>query len=292
MAHEKDYPDTAQLIHRALAEDVGTGDVTTLATVPAHRKAAARIIAKAEGVLAGTGTLVDVLRAVDPGLRVETKLVDGAEVTRGDIIMEIRGSARSILTAERTALNFLGRLSGIATLTSQFAKAVEGTGAKILDTRKTTPGMRTLEKAAVLAGGGANHRIGLFDMVLIKENHIRAAGGITAAVRSCREYLTAAGIDRPVAVEVETTNMAEIDEALAVGCDRIMLDNMTLDDMRAACRKIRAAAPGVEIEASGNMSVERVRAVAETGVHLISVGALTHSAPALDVSLLFDQDPD
>jgi len=197
------------------------------------------------------------------------------------------GRARPILTGERTALNFLQRLSGVATMTRRFVDAVAGTGATILDTRKTTPSFRLLEKAAVRAGGGGNHRIGLYDMVLIKDNHIAAAGGITAAVRRVREH-DRAGLP----IEVEVTNLAELDEAIDAGVDRILLDNMDLETMRAAVERVRERAgegrPRPLLEASGNITIDRVRAVAETGVDLISVGALTHSAPALDLSLRID----
>jgi nicotinate-nucleotide pyrophosphorylase (carboxylating) len=194
--------------------------------------------------------------------------------------MTVRGSARSILTAERTALNFMQRLSGVATVTRTYVRAVEGTGARVIDTRKTTPGMRALEKAAVLAGGGANHRHGLHDMVMIKDNHIAAAGGITAAVEAVR-----ARNDRGLRVEVETTSLAEVEEALRVGADRIMFDNMAPELMRQAVERVRAADPRPETEASGGITLESIRAAAETGVDFISVGALTHSAPSLDLSL-------
>jgi len=273
-------------VRAALAEDIGTGDVTSLATVPASARAHARLVAKAQGIIAGTAAAETVFRAVDPAVVTTLHVADGAHVGSGDLVLEVAGLARSLLAAERTALNFLGRLSGVATLTAQYVAAVAGTRARIIDTRKTTPGWRALEKSAVRAGGGTNHRQGLYDMALVKENHIRAAGGITAALRACRSYLDAHNM-RGIRIEVETTSLAEVDEALAVGCSRIMLDNMSLDQMRTAVARIRERMPAPEIEASGDMTLDRVRAVAETGVDFISVGALTHSAPALDLSLLF-----
>ncbi len=278
--------DLATLVRGALAEDIAEGDITSLATIPASRKAKARLIAKANGVVCGLEIARDVFLVVDPTVRFDAKVREGAKVSAGDEIMTLSGPARSILSAERTALNFLQRLSGIATLTAQYVEAVSGTDATILDTRKTTPGWREIEKAAVRAGGGQNHRIGLWDMVLIKENHIRAAGSITKAILACRQWLADNNREN-VKVEVETTNMREIEEALRIGCDRIMLDNMSLPEMRAAVERIRRESPTPEIEASGNMTLDRVRAVAETGVDFISVGAITHSAPILDVSLLF-----
>lgn len=280
--------DTAKLVEAALAEDVGDGDRTTLWTVPAGAKTAARIVAKARGVIAGLELAAAVFVRLDPNAELEALRRDGDAVEPGDVVLRIRGEARAILTGERTALNFLQRLSGVATLTRRYVDAVAGTGARILDTRKTTPGWRRLEKAAVRAGGGDNHRAGLYDMVLIKENHIAAAGGITAAVQRVRERNS-----EGLAVEVEVTSPPELEEAVRAGVDRVLLDNMGLDELRAAvalAERTAAAAgrPRPELEASGNMTLERVRAVAETGVDFISVGALTHSATALDLSLLID----
>jgi nicotinate-nucleotide pyrophosphorylase (carboxylating) len=275
------------LIDAALAEDVGDGDVSTLWTVPEARRAEARIVAKAPGVIAGSEVAAEVFRRVDPSLSIETVAPDGTAVEPGDLVMRVTGSARSILTAERTALNFLQRLSGVATVTRRYVDAIRGTGARVIDTRKTTPGMRRLEKAAVVAGGGANHRVGLFDMVMIKDNHIAAAGGITAAVEAVR-----ARSDRRLRVEVETTNAAEVREALAAGVDRIMFDNMTPEAMHEAVAIVREAGVGrPETEASGGITLETIRAFAETGVDFISVGALTHSAPALDLSLRLEAIP-
>ena len=277
-------PDSIALIRAALDEDVGSGDWTTLWTVPATKTATARIVAKEPGVLAGTEVALAVFAAVDPALRVTPELGDGDPVAPGTRVLALEGSARSILTAERVALNFLQRLSGVASVTRAYVDAVAGTGARILDTRKTTPGMRLLEKAAVRAGGGVNHRVGLHDMVLIKENHIAVAGGITAAVRAVRESNRAG-----LRVEVETTNPDEIREALAAGVDRILFDNMSVDQLAGAVALVRGSPdPRPETEASGGVRLDTVRAIAATGVDFVSVGALTHSAPALDLSLLID----
>jgi nicotinate-nucleotide pyrophosphorylase (carboxylating) len=284
---QSELDSVAGLIRRALEEDVGTGDVTSLSTVPPGSGSRARIVAKADGIVAGMQTASDVFTTVDPSVQVIPSCTDGTAVAAGDLVMELAGPSRSLLSTERTALNFLQRLSGIATLTGQHVAKIEGTGATILDTRKTTPGWRILEKQAVVAGGGVNHRIGLWDMVLIKENHIRAAGGITNAVNACRTWI-AGNRPSPLKIEVETRNQTEIEEALEVGCDRIMLDNMPPEILRKAVILIRAHTPIVEIEASGNVSLDNVREIAETGVDFISIGALTHSAPALDLSLLFD----
>lgn len=274
-------PEATALIEAALAEDVGPGDFTSLWTIPAERRAVARIVAKAEGVVAGSDVAAAVFRRVDPALEVTVEAPDGTAVRPGDGVMTVRGAARSILTAERTALNFLQQLSGVATEARRYADAVAGTGARVIDTRKTTPGMRLLEKRAVVAGGGANHRVGLHDMVMIKDNHIAAAGGITAAVEAVR-----ARNDRGLRVEVETTSLEEVREALRVGVDRIMFDNMGPGLMREAVEIVRAHGEGrPETEASGGITLETIRAAAETGVDFVSVGALTHSAPALDLSL-------
>ncbi len=268
------------LIDAALAEDVGPGDFTTLWTVPADRRAEARIVAKASGVVAGAEVAAAVFRRVDPTLAVTVDAPDGTAVEPGDLAMTVYGSARSILTSERTALNFMQRLSGVATVTRHYVWAVEGTGARVIDTRKTTPGMRRLEKAAVLAGGGANHRVGLHDMVMIKDNHIAAAGGITAAVQAVRRQN-----DRGLRVEVETTGLEEVREALAAGVDRIMFDNMPPELIRQAVALVAKARPRPETEASGGITLETIGDFARAGVDFISVGALTHSAPALDLSL-------
>ena len=271
------------IVARALAEDIGSGDRTTLWTVPMDRRATGRIIVKEAGILAGSEALLETFRQIDRNLVIDQEADDGNRVRAGQQLFRLEGSARSILTGERVALNFLQRLSGVATLTRAFVDAVEGTDARILDTRKTTPGLRMLEKAAVRHGGGDAHRLGLFDMVLIKENHIRAAGGITAAV----EAVVRAN-DEGLLVEVETTNAVEVREAITAGVDRILFDNMATGDLADAVELVRASGAGIETEASGGVTLATVAAIARTGVDFISVGALTHSAPALDVSLLVD----
>jgi nicotinate-nucleotide pyrophosphorylase (carboxylating) len=275
--------DLTAVIDLALAEDIGPGDWTTLWTVPSGHQVAARIVAKAAGILAGTDPTIATFRRVDPGLEIERRVDDGDAVLPGREVMRIHGAARSILTAERVALNLLQRLSGVATATRAYVDAVAGTAARILDTRKTTPGLRRMEKEAVLAGGGENHRFGLHDMVLIKENHIRAAGGITAAVRAVSAHNRAG-----LAVEVEATTLDEVREALEAGIDRILLDNMTLVTLAEAVALVRRTSPAARTEASGGVSLATVRQIAETGVDYISVGAVTHSAPALDFSLLVE----
>ncbi|MFO8173884.1 MAG: carboxylating nicotinate-nucleotide diphosphorylase [Longimicrobiales bacterium] len=280
-------PDTLDtLITLALEEDVGPGDVTTLWTVAENAVGHAVVVAKEPVVVAGMDAALAVFRRVDPTLDLRVQLENGARAAPEEILLRIRGSLRSILTAERVALNFLGRLSGIATTTRRFATEVSGTSATVLDTRKTTPGWRILEKEAVRAGEGGNHRMGLHDMVLVKDNHIQAAGGITAAVEGVRRE-NRDGLP----VEVEVGTLAELDEALKLGVDRILLDNMGLDEMTAAVARTRAWGDRrPELEASGNMTLDRVRAVAETGVDFISVGALTHSAPGADLSLRVLED--
>lgn len=278
---DADAPLRAQakrLIELALAEDVGDGDITTTSTVPRDLRGQATIIAKAEGVVAGQFVAEMTFAQVDAQVEYCALLADGSPVTRGTTVALIEGPVASILVGERTALNFLGRLSGIATLTARFVKQVTGSKARILDTRKTTPGLRALEKYAVRCGGGHNHRFGLFDMFLIKENHIRACGSLSEAVRRCVQTRK----DRPVKVEVEATTREEVLEALAAGVDRIMLDNMSLVTI-SEC--VQLAAGKVELEVSGNVSLDNVAAIAQTGVDYISVGALTHSAPVLDLSL-------
>ena len=269
-----------ELIDRALVEDRGAGDWTSRWIIPARTSVRAEIIAKQPGVLAGTTPALAVFLRLDP--RVETDLArnDGDALEAGTLVCALRGPGRAVLTGERVALNFLQHLSGIATLTRRFVDAVAGTGTRILDTRKTTPGWRSLEKAAVRAGGGENHRAGLYDAVLIKENHIIIAGGITQAATRVHEANA-----RGLAVIIEVRTLGELDEALSAGVDRVLLDNMELDDIREAVRRTRRHKRAPAIEASGNMTLDRVRDVAEAGVDYISVGALTHSAPALDLSL-------
>lgn len=274
-----------QLITLALEEDVGGGDWTTLWTVPEEETGRAAIVAKEALIVAGIDPTIRVFQRVDPGLALEVAAGDGGEVLEGGTVLTVRGHLRSILTAERVALNFLGRLSGIATMTRRFVKAVSGTGAQVLDTRKTTPGWRILEKAAVLAGGGRNHRVGLHDMVLVKDNHIVAAGGLRQAVEGVRRANR-----EGLPVEVEVGTLEELEEALLMGVQRVLLDNMRLETMREAVARTRALGRNRPLlEASGNMTLGRVRAVAETGVDFISVGALTHSAPSADLSLRVDR---
>jgi nicotinate-nucleotide pyrophosphorylase (carboxylating) len=268
-----------ELIDRALAEDVGAGDLTTAALVSPGSRSRARIVEKAPGVISGLRVAESVFRRVDPRLRWHGHAPEG-EWREDGLVAEVAGDTASILRGERVALNFLGRLSGVATLTARYVRAVEGTGARILDTRKTTPLLRALEKEAVVHGGGVNHRFGLYDAILVKENHIAAAGSVSAATR---QALAAAGEGVPV--EIEARTLSELREALDAGAPRVMLDNMTLDQMREA---VAITAGRAELEASGNVSLENVREIAETGVDYISVGALTHSAPALDLSLLLE----
>lgn len=272
------------LIDRALAEDLGDGDVTAEATIPADLTATATITQKAPGVVAGIEAASLVFTTVDPQLRIEVLGPEGVWRDSGPVL-RIEGNARAIVAAERTALNIMGRLSGVATMTAGYVAAVRGTEAKILDTRKTTPGMRLLEKQAVVTGGGVNHRVGLFDEVLIKENHAALAGGVGPAVRAAHAHRP----ELPIVVECETLD--EVDEALAVAVElglerfRILLDNMPLDVMRRAVERVAGAVP---LEASGNVSLATVGAIAATGVDFISAGALTHSAPVLDLSLILE----
>lgn len=280
-------PGTDELIERALAEDLGTGDVTAAATVPTGMEAGARIVLKQHGVISG----LDVAREVFRRVGVEDFEVVAMEGHWHEVVpMEVaivRGPTRAVLAGERVALNFLGHLSGISTMTARFVDAVAGTRARILDTRKTTPGMRLLEKRAASWGGGLNHRIGLYDAVLIKENHIAIAGGLTAAVEACRR-------ERPgLLLEVEAETLAQVEEAIASGADRILLDNMEPRELHAAVTLRDSAAAhsgtdGPELEASGGVDLANVREVAESGVDFISVGAITHSAPTLDFSLLVE----
>jgi nicotinate-nucleotide pyrophosphorylase (carboxylating) len=259
----------------ALAEDVGDGDVTTEATVSEDAVGSAELVLREPGVVCGLAIAEAVFRALDPELRFEALVHEGAVVEGVTAVARVSGSERAILTGERTALNFLGRLSGIATLTRRYVDAVEGTGAAILDTRKTTPGLRALEKHAVACGGGRNHRLGLDDGVLVKDNHLRAAGSVADAVARVRAAT-------PLPVEVECDTLDQVVEALDEGVEAILLDNMPLDDLGAAVALARGRA---RLEASGGVTLENVRAIAETGVDEISVGALTHSARSLDVSL-------
>jgi nicotinate-nucleotide pyrophosphorylase (carboxylating) len=264
-----------RLAYAALAEDVGEGDVTTDATIDADTSGEAELVLKEPGVVCGLDVAAAVFHALDAELRFERLVEDGTLVGSATAVARVSGPLRAILTGERTALNFLGRLSGIATLTRRYVDAVAGTGVAILDTRKTTPGLRVLEKHAVAVGGGRNHRLGLDDGVLVKDNHLRAAGSIGDAVERLR-----AATHLPVQVECDT--LEQVSEALAAGADAILLDNMRVDELREAVTFARGRA---RLEASGGVTLENVRAVAETGVDEISVGALTHSARSLDVSL-------
>jgi nicotinate-nucleotide pyrophosphorylase (carboxylating) len=273
--------DLDAIVTRALEEDVGPGDVTTRATVPPAARASARITQKQPGVLFGLAVAEAVFRTLDPGVRIARLASEGHWREDGPVL-ELDGAAGALLTAERTALNFLQRLSGVATMTARYVEAVAGTGARVLDTRKTTPGLRALEKAAVAAGGGTNHRTGLYDAILIKENHSAMAGGVAAAVRAAREQAP------DVPLEVECRTIAEVDEALGAGARRLLLDNMTPVQLRAVVGHVDGRA---ELEASGGVTLETVREIAASGVHFVSVGALTHSAPALDLSLLLEPLP-
>ena len=265
------------ILRQALAEDIGPGDVTTAAVLTGDERGQARAIAKSDLVVAGADVFREVFTLLDASLEVALSRRDGDRARPGDSLAELTGRLGSILTAERTALNFFQRLCGIATLTRRFVEEIDGTGARILDTRKTAPGLRLLDKYAVRVGGGRNHRFALFDGVLIKDNHIAAAGGIAAAVAKVRQTVA-----HLMKIEVECKNAAEVEEALAAGADAVMLDNMDLPAMREAVALVRGRVP---IEASGNVTLANVRRVAETGVDFISVGALTHSVAAADISL-------
>lgn len=266
-----------KVISAALKEDIGKGDVTTELLIPKKEKAAAYFIAKQDGIIAGLDIAKLVFKKLDKKIQWENFVEDCTKVKAGTKIAEVKGSVRALLSGERTALNFLQRMSGIATLTSVYVEKISGTNAKILDTRKTVPGLRLFDKFAVKCGGGTNHRIGLFDMVMIKDNHIKAAGSITKAVNKIRK-----SIPKKMKIEVETTNIREVEEALKLNVDVIMLDNMNLNGMKEAVRLINKKC---FVEASGGVNLETVRAIAETGVDFISVGALTHSVNALDISM-------
>jgi nicotinate-nucleotide pyrophosphorylase (carboxylating) len=289
MADVEEIEAVAELITLALREDVGGGDVTTEACVPPGTRASARLVAKQQPglVVGGLGVFREVFRRVDETVWVEARVKDGEMVTPGTVVAEVNGPARAILTAERTALNFVMRLSGVATLTRSMRAALrDHPSVKLLDTRKTTPGMRTLEKQAVKAGGGTNHRVGLFDGVLIKDNHIAVAGGIRPAIQRAR-----AQVHHLLRVECEVTTLEGVTDALEAGADVILLDNMDTPTMREAVKLVRAQARPVFVEASGNMTIKRLPEVADTGVDGISVGALTHSAAAVDYSLEFHAAP-
>jgi nicotinate-nucleotide pyrophosphorylase (carboxylating) len=273
-------PEVDAIIRNALTEDIGSGDITSSATIPAGHVSTGTFHSKGRFTVSGLPFVKRVFHLVDRGLKFKMIYKDGDSVKRGDVLAEIKGNTRSILMAERVALNILQRLSGIATLTNTFVNRVKGSGVKILDTRKTAPGMRYLDKYAVTMGGGYNHRFGLYDAILIKDNHIEAADGIENAVRLARQ-----GKGRGKKIEVETGTLAEVIQALSAGTDIIMLDNMPLDRMKKAVNVIKKSSASTLIEASGNVNLGNVRAIAKTGVDFISVGEITHSAPAADISL-------
>ncbi len=272
---------SSDVVARALAEDLGDGDVTTAATVPAGARARAVIRQKAPGVIYGLEVAEQVFRSLDPEVTFARAVDEGVWREDGEVL-SVEGHASALLSGERTALNFLQRLSGVATMAARAVRAIEGTHARILDTRKTTPGLRALEKAAVAAGGATNHRAGLYDAILIKENHAALAGGVGEAVRRARTH--APGLP----LEVECRDLAEVDEALAAGARRLLLDNMRPAQLAAAVKHVAGRA---ELEASGGVTLQTLREVASTGVDFVSVGALTHSAPALDLSLLLTPLP-
>lgn len=273
--------DIESFISLSLQEDIGSGDHTSLATIPAEAKGKARLLVKDEGIIAGVEIAIKIFHKVDPSLLVTVLIQDGSKVKFGDIVLTVEGSDRSILTAERLVLNCMQRMSGIATTTSKYAEKLSGLKAKVLDTRKTTPLMRELEKLAVRIGGGGNHRMGLYDMILVKDNHVDYAGGIKAAIRNVKKYLKEQGLQLPV--EIETRNLDEVREAMEEGgIDRIMLDNYTPEELRKAVILLDGK---YETEASGGINLDTIRAYGETGVDFISVGALTHSVKSLDLSL-------
>jgi nicotinate-nucleotide pyrophosphorylase (carboxylating) len=276
--NKKELDNLHAIIHRALEEDIGSGDITTLSTVPTKSVLKGTFIAKESGVIAGLEVVRETFKYLDTRIIFSQKVCDGKYATKGTVLATVRGKGRALLTAERTALNFLQRMSGIATVTRAYVDAVKGTDTVILDTRKTSPGNRYLDKQAVILGGGANHRFGLFDMVLIKDNHIATAGGITQAVTQVWATDTMKRL-----IEVEVKNFEELREALSLKVDRILLDNMDIKTLREA---VRFTAGRVPLEASGNITLKNVAAVAATGVDMISIGALTHSVRALDISFL------
>jgi nicotinate-nucleotide pyrophosphorylase (carboxylating) len=291
----------------ALAEDVGTGDVTVAATIPANARGRAHVVAKQDLICAGLPLAERIFRALDPQMKVDLRAKDGQQVATGQDLMHLDGKASAILTGERTALNFLGRLSGIATLTRRFVEQIAGTRAKMRDTRKTTPGLRLLEKYAVRMGGGTNHRIGLFDAILLKENHIALAGSVKAALDQAHSYISsqmrpraltayeAVGVmpseteTRSLSIQIEVRNENELREALAAGAEALLLDNMTPDEARRCVEIVRRVRSDCVVEISGGITLANVRAYAETGADYLSSGALTHSAPNADISLLVDR---
>lgn len=271
-----------ELLDLSFAEDIGDGDHTTLSTIPADAIGRQQLIIKEPGIIAGVEVAREVFRRFDPSLKMTVFINDGAEVKPGDIAFIVEGPVRSLLQTERLMLNIMQRMSGIATVTHRYQSQLAGTGARVLDTRKTTPGMRMLEKDAVRIGGGTNHRIGLFDMILIKDNHVDFAGGIHEAVSAAKKYCAENG--KKLKIELEVRNTTEIDQALAEGVDRIMLDNFTPERTAEAVRHIRAINPSVEIESSGGITFDTLADYGRCGVDFISVGALTHSVKSLDMS--------
>ena len=272
--------DAQTLIKLALAEDVRTGDFTSLWTLPAAQVQTATLIAKENGIVAGLPIIPLVFSELDGSVKIDVFIKDGDTVKVGDKIATITGETKTLLSGERVMLNFLQQLSGVATITGKFAAALKGGKTKVLDTRKTIPGFRTLQKYAVLAGGGSNHRMGLWDMVLVKDNHIAAAGGVLEAWKAVKKQNT-----QNLKVEIEVESLEQLKLLLGLGVDRIMLDNMSNETMREAIRIVRESGDSVELEASGNMTLERVREIADIGLDFISVGALTHSVRALDISM-------
>lgn len=267
-------------ISTALKEDVKNGDITTKATISKSKKAVGKFLVKADGIIAGLEIAKAVFKSIDPKIKFELKINDGSKVKYGDIAAIVSGRAQSLLTAERTALNFLQRMSGIATSANNYSEKVKHTKAKVIDTRKTVPGLRTLDKLAVKLGGCSNHRIGLYDMFLVKDNHIEVAGSISKAVEACVKYNKKHRTK--FKIEVETKNLNEVEEALTTKADIIMLDNFEIDEMKKAVKIINGKC---KVEASGGVNLDTVKTIAETGVDFISVGALTHSVKALDISL-------
>ncbi|MBD5234248.1 MAG: carboxylating nicotinate-nucleotide diphosphorylase [Bacteroidales bacterium] len=270
------------LLDLSFAEDIGDGDHTTLSTIGPDEMGRQHLLVKEEGILAGVDIAKRVFEKFDPSLKMTVMIPDGSHVKPGDIAFVVEGSVRSLLQTERTMLNIMQRMSGIATTTAKYQSRLEGLDCKVLDTRKTTPGMRILEKEAVALGGGSNHRIGLFDMILIKDNHVDFAGGIPQAVASAKAYCKEKGKD--LRIEVEVRNTDEINQAIEAGADRIMLDNFTPERTAEAVKLIRSKAPHIEIESSGGITLDTLRAYGEAGVDFISVGALTHSVKGLDMS--------
>lgn len=272
-----------ELIDLAFSEDVGDGDHTTLSTIPASAVGRQRLLIKGEGVLSGVAVAQRVFERLDPSVKINVMIPDGSRVKPGDVAFIAEGPVRSLLVGERTMLNIMQRMSGVATMTDRYQRELEGTKAKVIDTRKTTPGMRVLEKEAVAAGGGGNHRMGLYDMILIKDNHIDFAGGIRKAVEGARNYLAEKG--KKLRIEVEARSLDDVREIIAVGgVDRVMFDNFSPELTREGVKIVRELAPSMEIESSGGITLENLRAYGEAGVDYISVGALTHSVKGLDMS--------